>query len=195
MEFTNGKKFNGSFEDFQKKLFSLKIDHQFIILIKEKIKIRVIEETKGSIKCEINDLTVDSFVKKFVKYIFTRKDNKKLKFSKFSKQNDNMFFIKYKTWFEKINLSISFQNINKDIYCTINCEDEDILNLVNDFFNFEDFKYSDTFAPHGMSTSHQGCVSADDWHKRRIIWKQWAQHPIKYTIFDFYNDWQTYWKL
>lgn len=132
-----------------------------------------------------DDVTIDYIIQKFIRYIFTKKDNDKLNFSSYLTQTEPDFFIYYKKFFEKNNVSIAFQNINEELYFEISCGDDEIIDYINSFFEFENFSYWDKVDPDEN-------VSAVEWEKRKEVWKQWHQKPFNYSIFNFYNDWITY---
>lgn len=182
----NGRKFNGNFVEFQKLLFALHKDEGFLNLLQSRVikTLNSINEdlNDGCIKFSTNNdpLRKIDVQRAFIKYLFNNIDNDVLKFSKHNVLSDlkQVYLQEYKA----LDVNIYFQMIKGKIYCVIDTTNDDILNYITNYFNFENFEYWN-------NVDKDPNCSSSEWSKRKKIWLEWdIDVSFKFKLFNFEKE-------
>lgn len=166
-----GKKFIGTFEDFQSQLLKIKTNEKFISLLNQKIN-QIFESDinnrkSGFIK-HSNKNNIDNlkFTEKFSKFILNNIDDPDFEFSKYIDKDEINI---YKNHYNRFNLSIFFKSIKNVIYCIVNSNDKEIIELISKELNLIDYYFWN-------NCDKPEEISNNDWKIRSNIWS-------------FENDW------
>ena len=173
----SGYKFEGSFEDFQKKCFTLISDISFVKLLKEES-----EKVYGIIYEDIFYENVENksrniIVKSFLNYLDKNKDDKRFNFSKF-KDNEDYKEV-FNTILERVDTKIYYQMIEGVIYLWIKAN-EKFIKFLEQYFLLKNYSYWD-------NVDKDPKVSNIEWNKRKYFWKnKWnGDFSFEFEIFDF----------
>lgn len=176
----SGYKFEGSFEEFQAKCFSLINDLNFINLLKEqsnKIYDIIYEDIFYKNK---ENKSKNIIVKAFLNYLYHNKDNKKFNFSKF-KSNEEYKGVFY-TFIKRLDTKIYYQMVDGVIYLWIKANDI-IIKFITDYFSLTDYCYWD-------NVDKDPAVSSREWNNRKNFWvNKWNNEvSFEFEIFNFIKD-------
>lgn len=188
LKFFNGRKYTGSFLEFQEKLFSLNSNENFVNILYEKLQ-SILKMNEKDLILPNNFIKYDNFSnckintihQSFIKYIFYGVDDLRFNFSKY---NENILSRQdkfYENIYNRLNVNIIFQCIDNVIYCEIDSHYDDIIKFIDDYVGLTNYSYWDNVDkdPH---------INLTEWEKRSKIWHKWMENDdvsFKFRVFNF----------
>lgn len=173
----SGYKFEGSFEEFQAKCFSLINDLNFINLLKEqsnKIYDIIYEDIFYENK---ENKSKNIIVKAFLNYLYNNKDDNRFNFSKFKSSKDYQedFYI----FIQRLDTKIYYQMVEGVIYLYIMANDK-IIKFIENYFSLTNYSYWN-------NVDKDPEISEVEWNNRGNFWKnKWNNNvSFEFELFNF----------